>query len=292
MLGVKKPSEVHKKMFYWFNSPVVRSFFMKHIVICLLFLSLGLGAQAADWESSAMVTTSAGELHYRMAGSGKPLVLLHGYTGYSHQWQAFLAEFVDEYKVIAIDLPGHGQSSKLGASFIVTDAATGVWEVMDHLGVKKIHGVGYSAGGMTLLQMALLQPSRVQAMVLASSAYSVPEAAPRGLFETLPQGYQQDLLRNHGGDMDKIRAMLGASFLAELNIESLRDLKTPTLLLSGDRDESFPLPVVVETYAALPDARLWIVPGIGHALFWPWGGSADLARQFPPEVLRFFREVE
>jgi len=265
---------------------------MKIIVICLLFLSLGLSAQAADWESSAAVTTSVGELHYRMAGSGKPLVLLHGYTGYSNQWQAFLAEFVDDYQVIAIDLPGHGQSSKLGARFIVADAATGVWEVMDHLGVKQIHGVGYSAGGMTLLQMALLQPSRVQAMVLASSAYSVPGAAPRELFERLPQGYQQDLLRNHGGDMEKIRAMLGASFLADMNIESLRGLQTPTLLLSGDRDASFPLPVVVETYAALPDARLWIVPKIGHALFWPWGGSAALARQFPPEVLRFFRDIE
>jgi len=265
---------------------------MKIIGMFLIFLSLGLDAQAAGWESSATVTTSAGELHYRMAGSGRPLVLLHGYTGYSNQWRGFLAGFVDDYKVIAIDLPGHGQSSKLGARFTVADAATGVWEVMDHLGVKQIHGVGYSAGGMTLLQMALLQPSRVKAMVLASSAYSVPVAAPRELFETLPQGYQQDLLGNHGGDMEKIRAMLSASFLADMNIDSLRDLQTPTLLLSGDRDDSFPLPVVIETYAALPDARLWVVPGIGHALFWPWGGSAALARQFPPEVLRFFREIE
>ncbi|MFT4721074.1 MAG: pimeloyl-ACP methyl ester carboxylesterase [Candidatus Azotimanducaceae bacterium] len=265
---------------------------MKISVIFLLFLSLRLGAQAAEFESSAAVSTSVGVLHYRMAGSGKPLVLLHGYTGYSHQWQAFLAEFVDDYKVIAIDLPGHGQSSKLGASFIVADAATGVWEVMDHLGVKQIHGVGYSAGGMTLLQMALRQPSRVQAMVLASSAYSVPGAAPRKLFEALPQSYQRDLLRNHGGDMEKIRAMLSANFLADMNIEDLKDLKTPTLLLSGDRDESFPLPVVVETYTALSNARLWIVPGIGHALFWPWGGSEALARQFSPEVLRFFREIE
>jgi pimeloyl-ACP methyl ester carboxylesterase len=265
---------------------------MKIIVMFLLFLSLGLGAQAADWESSATVTPSAGELHYRMAGSGKPLVLLHGYTGYSHQWQAFLAEFVDDYKVIAIDLPGHGQSSKLGARFIVADAAKGVWEVMDHLGVKQIHGVGYSAGGMTLLQMALLQPSRVQAMVLASSAHSVPGAAPGELFETLSQGYQQDLLGNHGGDMEKIRAMLSANLLADMNIDDLRDLKTPPLLLSGDRDESFPLTELDETYAAFPDARLRIVPGNRHALFWPWGGSAALARQFPPEVLRFFREIE
>jgi pimeloyl-ACP methyl ester carboxylesterase len=227
-----------------------------------------------------------------MAGAGKPLLLLHGYSGYGDQWRSFLTEFLDDYRVIAVDLPGHGQSAKLGSHFIVADAATGVWELLDQLGIKQIRGIGYSAGGMTLLQMALIEPARVQAMVLAASAYSIPKESPRQQFEQLPAGYQQDLMRNHNGDMTKISAMLGAKFHADMNLADLKHLQTPTLLLAGDRDESFPLPVVAATYSALPAAQLWIAPGIGHALFWPWGGSQPLAKQWPTEVLRFFRENE
>jgi pimeloyl-ACP methyl ester carboxylesterase len=129
-------------------------------------------------------------------------------------------------------------------------------------------------------------------MVLAASAFTILEDRSGEPFELLPEAFRQDLLRNHNGDMEKIRSMLSAKSVADIKVSDLRDLKTPTLLVSGDRDESFPLPVVVETYLALPKAKLWIVPGVGHALFWPWGGSERLAKQFPAEVSRFFREVQ
>lgn len=265
---------------------------MKIPIYVMFILTLCLNAHAADWDSSGTLKTTGGELHYRIAGTGEPLLLLHGYSGFGDQWRPFLTEFLGDYKVIALDLPGHGKSSQLGSSFIVSDVARDVWQVLDQLGVKQISGVGYSAGGMTLLQMAVQQPSRVKSMVLAASARSVPEESSRQPFEQLPEGYRQDLLRNHDGDMGKIRSMLGAKFLADISVSDISALKTPTLLLSGDRDESFPLSVVIETYSALPDARLWIVPGIGHALFWPWGGSERLAHQFPAEVLRFFRGIQ
>ena len=90
--------------------------------------------------------------------------------------------------------------------------------------------------------------------------------------------------------MGKIHSILGAKFVVDINVSDLKTLKTSTLLVSGDRDESFPLPVVVQTYLALLKAKLWIVPGVGHELFWPWGGNERLAKQFSEEVLRFFRE--
>ena len=265
---------------------------MKTLILSLLIITLCLNAHAADWNTSGTVRTSGGELHYRVSGTGKPLLLLHGYSGYGEQWRGFLDEFVDNYKVIAVDLPGHGQSSKLRSSFIIADAARDMWQLMDHLGVKQIHGVGYSAGGMTLLQMALQEPSRVQSMVLAASAFTVLEDRSGEPFELLPEAYRQDLLRNHNGDMEKIRSMLSAKYVSDMKLPELRGLQTPTLLVAGDRDESFPLPVVVETYLTLPQAKLWIVPGVGHALFWPWGGSERLAKQFPAEVSQFFSGVQ
>ena len=265
---------------------------MKTLIFSLLIITLCLNAHAADWDTSGTARTSGGELHYRVSGTGKPLLLLHGYSGYGDQWRNFLDELIDSYRVIAIDLPGHGQSSKLQSNFIISDAARDIWQLMDHLGVKQIHGVGYSAGGMTLLQMALQQRSRVQSMVLAASAFTVLEFRSGEPFELLPEAYRRDLLRNHNGDMEKIRLLLGAKYVSDMKLPELRGLQTPTLLVAGDRDESFPLPVVVETYLTLPQAKLWIVPGVGHALFWPWGGSERLAKQFPAEVSRFFREVQ
>ena len=263
---------------------------MKILVYLILILTLCLKAQAADWDSVGTVKTSGGELHYRVSGTGKPLLLLHGYSGYGEQWRIFLDEFVADYKIIAVDLPGHGQSSKMGSNFIVADAARDIWQLMDHLEVKEVYGVGYSVGGMTLLRMALLEPSRVHSMVLAASAFTVLGDRSDEKFEQLPAGYRQDLLRNHNEDMGKIHSILGAKFVVDINVSDLKALKTPTLLVSGDRDESFPLPVVVQTYLALLKAKLWIVPGVGHELFWPWGGNERLAKQFSEEVLRFFRE--
>ena len=263
---------------------------MKISVYLILILTLCLKAQAADWDSVGTVKTSGGELHYRVSGTGKPLLLLHGYSGYGEQWRIFLDEFVADYKIIAVDLPGHGQSSKMGSNFIVADAARDIWQLMDHLEVKEVYGVGYSVGGMTLLRMALLEPSRVHSMVLAASAFTILGDRSDEKFEQLPAGYRQDLLRNHNEDMEKIHSILGAKFVADINVSDLKALKTPTLLVSGDRDESFPLPVVVQTYLALLKAKLWIVPGVGHELFWPWGGNERLAKQFSEEVLRFFRE--
>lgn len=265
---------------------------MKTLIFLLLTATLCLKAHAIDWDTSGTVSTSGGELYYRVSGTGKPLLLLHGYSGYGEQWQSLLDEFVDGYRVIAIDLPGHGQSSKLQSDFIISDAARDIWQLMDQLGVKQIYGVGYSAGGMTLLQMALQQPSRVQSMVLAASAFTVLEFRSDEPFELLPEAYQRDLLRNHNGDMERIRLLLSAKYVSDITLPDLRDLKTPTLLVSGDRDQSFPLSVVVETYSTLPQAKLWVVPGVGHALFWPWGGSERLAKQFPVEVSRFFREFK
>ena len=263
---------------------------MKSPVYLILILTLCLTAQAADWDSVGTVKTSGGELHYRVSGTGKPLLLLHGYSGYGEQWRIFLDEFVADYKIIAVDLPGHGQSSKMGSNLIVAEAARDIWQLMDHLEVKEVYGVGYSVGGMTLLRMALLEPSRVHSMVLAASAFTVLGDRSDEKFEQLPAGYRQDLLRNHNEDMEKIHSILDAKFVADINVSDLKTLKTPTLLVSGDRDESFPLPVVVQTYLALLKAKLWIGPGVGHELFWPWGGSEGLAKQFSEEVLRFFRE--
>ena len=55
---------------------------MKTLILSLLIITLCLNAHAADWDTSGTVKTSGGELHYRVSGTGKPLLLLHGYSAF------------------------------------------------------------------------------------------------------------------------------------------------------------------------------------------------------------------
>jgi pimeloyl-ACP methyl ester carboxylesterase len=192
--------------------------------------------------------------------------------------------------MIAPDLPGHGGSTTNLEQFDVKAAAVMIWAVIDDLGYTKVRGIGYSAGGMTLLQMALMQPDRMSAMVLAASAHLNPVRQSAMTYEMLPEDFRQDLLRNHRGDEKKIRALLAMSYHSEITTKSLSALRVPTLLLSGDRDESFALYKVISTYEALPNAQLWIEPGLGHSLFWAeWGGDAALEQALPLRVTEFFK---
>ncbi|NBQ13010.1 MAG: hypothetical protein EBU29_13440, partial [Gammaproteobacteria bacterium] len=145
--------------------------------------------------------------------------------------------------------------------------------------------MGYSAGGMTLLQMAALRPTAIHAMILASSAHMLEEAPPRRAWEAMPPPFQADMLRNHPRGVPQIKKLIGMALVEALEDGDLAPVKTKTLLLAGDRDAVFPVPSVLQTYQALPNAQLWIVPNLGHALFWPWGGSDALAEAFPARAL-------
>ena len=108
------------------------------------------------------------------------------------------------------------------------------------------------------------------------------------VYEQLPSGFQQDMLRNHRGDMAKINKLLSMEYVSNMNAVDLGALKLPVLLLSGDRDESFALVDVISTYQSLPEAELWIEPGLNHSLYWAeWGGSSALEKSFPVRAKQF-----
>ncbi|NDH41540.1 MAG: alpha/beta fold hydrolase, partial [Gammaproteobacteria bacterium] len=85
-----------------------------------------------------MHRTPWGEVGYRIAGAGPPLLLLHGYFGQGRQWEPFLEAFSRHYTVIAPDLLGHGTSSITGKNFEVTASAQALWQLLDTLKLPKI----------------------------------------------------------------------------------------------------------------------------------------------------------
>lgn len=266
------------------------------ILVLSLFLSLFLGwspvvsAAEGPWASAGEVRTEMGFIHYRTAGKGQPLILLHGYFGQGGQWSKYVDVFGKHFTVIAPDLPGHGLSANTSENFDPELVASAMWRLLDELGYARVSGIGYSAGGMTLLAMATQQPRRIHAMVLAASAASVRSAPPQR-WEDLPRGFQSDMLRNHPGGVDQVRKLLATHTIPSVDSLAQQPLRVPTLMVVGDRDESFPLPLVLATYEQLEHGRLWVIPNLGHELFWAeWGGDRTLESQFPDRVLDFFAE--
>ena len=235
------------------------------------------------------------EIYYRMGGSGPPLLLLHGGTCIGRDWdQRHLDAFAEHFTVIVPDLPGHGSSPTLPREGWYYPAFGRImFALLDELGVGRARGIGYSAGGVTLLHMAAANPSRLEAMVLVGAGHHfVPEARNKVAgwhLETLDQDFAEYLLASHPGGEAQVRTLLTRLrdtdvSCTDLAVERLKEIPARTLLVTGDRDLTFPLKVVLEAYATLPNAALWVIPEANHWTIWQ---SEEFQAAFPTTVHKF-----
>ncbi len=102
-------------------------------------------------------------------GEGRVVVLLHGYLGSKEIWEKNIAELAKTFRVIAIDLPGHGQTPCFGYVHSMELIAKCVKKVMDSLRLKKYVIVGHSMGGYAALAFAELYPEHLCGLCLCHS---------------------------------------------------------------------------------------------------------------------------
>ena len=109
-------------------------------------------------------------------GSGRAVVLLHGFLGSHEIWQKTTANLSRSYRVIAIDLPGHGSTGCIGYAHSMDMMAKCVKKVMDSLRLKRYVLIGHSMGGYVALAFADLYPDNLRGLCLFhSTAYSDSE---------------------------------------------------------------------------------------------------------------------
>ena len=109
------------------------------------------------------------DVFYRDQGAGIPIVLLHGYLESSEIWGHFAMLLADRFRVISIDLPGHGKSGIWGKEHHVDDLAASVVAVLDAGQIDKAFVVGHSMGGYIVMALADLYPERLLGYVLFHS---------------------------------------------------------------------------------------------------------------------------
>ena len=114
-------------------------------------------------------TINGGELHWREAGAGDPVLFIHGYPFNSTLWEPQLAAVVDGWRFIAPDLRGFGDSP-LGKGALTMDAhADDMIALLDHLDIDQAVVCGMSMGGYVALSMVKRYPDRVRALVLVAT---------------------------------------------------------------------------------------------------------------------------
>lgn len=110
-----------------------------------------------------------GRISYSDQGKGRVVVLLHGFLGSKEIWKDTIEQLKKQFRVIAIDLPGHGKSDCFGYVHGMDLMAKAVKAVMDSLRLKKYVIVGHSMGGYTALAFAELFPDNLRGLCLFHS---------------------------------------------------------------------------------------------------------------------------
>ena len=219
------------------------------------------------------------------------LVLLHGFTQTGGSWQPVREALAGRYRALTPDLPGHGAFAERPASFSATDAY--LRAIVDGPYVL----TGYSMGGRIALHAALSLGARVTRLVLIGASPGLADPAERAarradddkladrieaigveafvrewsaqaLFAGIPRGVAEladaDRRRNTAHGLAAALRGLGTGVMPPL-WDRLPELAHPVDLIVGERDEKFRA-IAERMAAALPVARMHVVPDAGHAV--------------------------
>lgn len=221
-------------------------------------------------------------IHYESVGGGPPLVLQHGFTSNLKTWYdgGYVDALQDDCQLILIDARGHGASDKPHdpRDYTLDHRASDVLAVVDHLGLRYAHYMGYSMGGRIGWAIANYCPDRFSALIIggAHPFKNDPQGYHQRWVELLGQGMpawvanmersgplpprrKADLLANDS------RALLAAA-IATRDVPGfeagLPALKLPCLVYSGDNDERHDQ---AKAGAALVPGATWVsLPGLDH----------------------------
>jgi pimeloyl-ACP methyl ester carboxylesterase len=230
-------------------------------------------------------------LSFRRYGRGAPLVLVHGFLGGAGYWVPQLAHFGASFDVIAVDLPGFAASHAEPAQESIEGFAAAVLDLADRLQLPRFCLIGHSMGGMIAQRMTLDHGHRIDRLVLYGTAAtgelphrfetfeeSIARLAAIGIEAGGRKIVQSWFVAGEASPFYPLCWEAGLGLTTDAAIKALRaimkwnargrlrELKVPTLVISGDRDRSTPPTESLALWQGIEGAQLCIVPGCAHAV--------------------------
>jgi len=234
-------------------------------------------------------------LYYESSGQGEPLFFIHGLGSSIRDWENQLPYFAEHYRVVALDLRGHGKSDKPPGPYSSQLFANDIAELIRSLDIAPAHIVGLSLGGFIACQLAADHIGLVRSLVVVNSVPGLPRdkfrdrlritstlslrriivrflgmrALGRFLGKKLFPRVEQMKLRQtfieRWAENDKQAYLSSLATVSGWDLEDrLGSITCPTCLISGEHD-FFPLALKRDYVEKMPDARLVVIPNSGHA---------------------------
>lgn len=215
---------------------------------------------------SVYIPVADTEIFCRIAGSGHPLVLLHGNGEDSRIFENQLDFFSQTHQVIAIDTRGHGRSTVGKATLSFTRIALDIVAVLDYLKIKQADFIGFSDGGNSAMYVAVKHPSYVASLILVGANLTTEGMKKGSLFGVKVAYSLTDLLANFSRKYYQRNQILDL-MLKQLTLttDDIKNITAPTLVIAGEKDliEEHHTKLIAQT---IPHAKLKIIPNADHFL--------------------------
>ena len=262
-----------------------------------------------------LLTSDGTSLAYMEAGTGTPVILIHGFPFDSTSWMPQFEELQKKYRVIVYDQRGFGRSEKGNTAVSIKLLATDLSDVMDALALQEAILCGLSMGGYVLLNFISRYAPKVKALVLCDTQCraDTPEAkqARADSQQLIRSGGKEQFIQRFvsklfteatfSGKPDLVNTISGivretddAVIISTLQALAERDntcdapgkLSCPILLMGGKEDIITPLELLEEIKTLCPAASLQLIPDAGHL------SNLEQPEAFNKALLGFFKNVK
>lgn len=229
-------------------------------IVLAVMLCAGCGSSDKAGSASEPAAAPAEEmdiqLHYAEYGSGEPLILLHGNSDSGAYFVNQVPYFEKDYRVIALDTRGHGESPRGTAPFTLEQFAADLESFMDEQGIDKANLLGFSDGGNIALLFALSHPERVNALVI-DGANLYPDGIDDEVHAQIDDAYD---MAQSMGDEQSLEFLRLMAEEPSIDPAQLASLDMPVLVIAGTDD------MIKEEHTRLiadsiPGAQLAIIEG-------------------------------
>lgn len=253
----------------------------------------------SEAETSHFVDTPSGRIHYHAAGEGTPIVLLHGSGPGATGWSNFhrnMGVLSDDFRVIAPDMPGWGQSDPV--TYEDRDHVAAAVDFLDAIGVEKAAFIGNSMGGATSLKVAARHPERVTHLVTMGSGapgprVNSPGGGPTEGLKVLHRGYREPsvesmkalceimaydkafatdelaeqryrVISENPEHVKNFAAGFGRPRRGEATLEDIASIKQPAMIIHGRDDRVVHFEAGLRLVSTIEDSRLVLLNRCGH----------------------------
>jgi len=256
-----------------------------------------------DWPGRAysrLVPCKPHRWHVQAVGQGPDVLLIHGAGGSTHSWARLAPLLAETHRVIMLDLPGQGFTRSPKGRARLPDVAADIAALAGQEGWRPQMIIGHSAGAAVALEMVRKGLATPEAVVLINGALEDFEGPAGWLFPMMAKvlalnpftgllisqgsggaAQVRRIIASTGSDLDdEALALYGRliqrkshvdgtlAMMAQWSLDALRralpTISVPTLILHGEQDGAVPLRIAERAATAMPNAKLVVLPGIGH----------------------------